>query len=99
MTSSPLDAMAVRAEVSDDALTVDLADGRSVTVPVSWYPRLSHATSEERAVWHLVGGGSGIHWPALDEDVSVASLLEGRGSAESQRSLQRWLAARGVGSR
>lgn len=87
---------AVRADVTDDALSVDLSDGRSFSVPIGWYPRLANGTAEERAGWQLVGGGSGLHWAALDEDVSVASLLAGRRSAESQRSLQRWLAGRGV---
>jgi hypothetical protein len=77
--------------VSDEALTVDLADGRTLSVPLVWYPRLLHGTPAERNQWELIGDGEGIHWPELDEDLSVEGLLLGRPSAESQRSFQRWL--------
>jgi len=77
-------------EVSDHDLTVSLSDGRDVTVPLSWYPRLSHATGEHRRVWELVGGGHGIHWPELDEDISVQNLLLGQPSGEGARSFVRW---------
>ena len=80
--------------MADDLLTVWLLDGRSVSVPVSWYPRLASGSAAERANWQLVGGGHGIHWPDLDEDIAVADLLAGRPSAESQRSLQLWLSTR-----
>jgi hypothetical protein len=80
--------------VTEDALVVDLADGRTASVPLAWYPRLLHATSEERNKWRLVGQGEGIHWPDLDEDVSVESILLGRPSRESQASFKRWLDAR-----
>jgi len=80
--------------VTVDALTVDLNDGRSLSVPLGWYPRLMHGTPEERSHWELIGQGSGIHWPDLDEDISLEGLLSGRPSGESQRSLQRWLEAR-----
>ncbi len=86
---------AVRVEVTDDTLSVDLSDGRSISVPLAWYPRLLHATPEERRRWRFVGGGEGIHWDDLDEDISVEGLLAGRPSAESQTSFKRWLAARG----
>jgi hypothetical protein len=69
-------------------------DGRTVTVPLSWYPRLAHGTSAERGKWRLTGQGYGIHWPDLDEDIAVEDLLNGRPSAESQSSLQRWLKTR-----
>ncbi|MCP4309575.1 MAG: DUF2442 domain-containing protein [bacterium] len=85
---------ALSAAVSDEALSVDLSDGRTVAVPLSWYPRLAHATSAERTNWRLVADGEGIHWPDLDEDISVSALLAGKGSAESQKSLQRWLKSR-----
>ena len=85
---------AVDVEVTDDSLSVELADGRNISVPLGWYPRLAQATPLERGDWQLTGGGSGIHWPAVDEDVSIAGLLAGRPSAESQASLQRWLAGR-----
>lgn len=80
--------------VTDEALEVDLADGRTLRVPVGWYPRLEHACPEERSSWRLIAGGRGIHWEDLDEDVSVEALLEGRASGESQASLRRWLGMR-----
>jgi Protein of unknown function (DUF2442) len=97
MSSSAVDSVAALAtgvEVSDDTLTVDLADGRTIAAPLGWYPRLAHGTAEERASWRLIAGGRGIHWPALDEDISVANLLAGQPSAESQHSFQKWLAGR-----
>jgi hypothetical protein len=86
--------MATRAHVSADTLTVELSDGRAISVPVAWYPRLSHATFEERNHWRLIGGGRGIHWPDLDEDISVKNLFAGKPSGESQTSLKRWLEQR-----
>ncbi|MCB9158716.1 MAG: DUF2442 domain-containing protein [Caldilineaceae bacterium] len=77
--------------VSSDALTVDLSDGRSLSVPLGWYPRLWHGTEIERNDWRLIGRGLGIHWPQLDEDVSLEGLLLGKASNESQNSLKRWL--------
>jgi hypothetical protein len=85
---------ATRIEASDVALTVEMVDGRSVSVPMLWYPRLVAATPAERENWRLIGRGEGIHWPDLDEDISVAGLLAGRRSGESQRSLRRWLELR-----
>lgn len=73
---------------SDTALTVDLADGRRLSVPLSWYPRLAQETGAERTDWQLTGRGQGIHWPALDEDILVADLLEARRSTESGPSLE-----------
>jgi hypothetical protein len=80
--------------VTEEALEVDLSDGRSVSAPLAWYPRLMHGTREERAHWRLIGRGEGIHWPDLDEDVSVESILSGQPSAESAGSLQQWLESR-----
>ena len=88
------EAFAQSVNVSDDALIADLADGRTITVPLAWFPRLAHGTPTERANWRLIAGGEGIHWPDLDEDISVASLLAGRGSGETQASLRRWLQRR-----
>ena len=85
-------------EVTEDTLTADLSDGRTISVPLTWYPRLVHATIDERRNWRLVGGGAGIHWPDLDEDLSVEGLLAGRPSGESQRSFKRWLEAKSAGS-
>jgi hypothetical protein len=80
--------------VSEDTLCVDLSDGRSISVPLAWYPRLSHASSAERKRWRLIGRGVGIHWEELDEDISVEGLLAGRASGESQASFSKWLAKR-----
>ena len=80
--------------LTDDALTVELNDGRTISVPLAWYPRLLHATSDERNNLRLIGNGEGIHWPELDEDVSVQNLLMGQPSGESSASFQRWLEAR-----
>ncbi len=81
-------------ETSDVLLSAHLVDGRVISVPLSWYPRLLHGTPEERAQYELSGGGYGIHWPALDEDISIENLLEGRRSQESEHSFQKWLKAR-----
>lgn len=89
-------ARARHVEVTEDTLAVDLADGRTISVPLGWYPRLAHATTKERRAWRLIGQGQGIHWPDLDEDVSVLNLLAGRISGESQQSFQRWLEGRGA---
>ena len=97
MSSSPAEsrvARALSASITEDALTIDLVDGRSISAPLDWYPRLAHSSAEERNNWRLVGSGEGIHWPELDEDVSVESLLAGRASSESQTSFQRWLQSR-----
>lgn len=80
--------------VTDDTLTVDLSDGRSLSVPLDWFPRLVHATQAERKSLRLIGRGRGIHWNLLDEDISIDGLLAGKPSAESQASFQKWLAAR-----
>ncbi len=80
--------------ISENTLSVDLSDGRSVSVPVAWYPRLSHASMAERKRWRLVGRGAGIHWEDLDEDISVKNLLTGKPSGESQASLGKWLVKR-----
>jgi len=81
-------------EVTEDSLNVDLNDGRTVSVPLPWFPRLYHATPSERENWRLIGEGQGIHWRDIDEDISVASLILGKGSGESQDSLKRWLDSR-----
>jgi len=83
--------------VTEDTLRVELSDGRTISVPLAWYPRLVHATQEERDAWELIGERQGIRWEALDEDLSVEGLLAGPPSGESQRSLKRWLAARRTG--
>ena len=87
-------AEAQHVEVTEDALVVELVDGRALTVPLAWYPRLAHGRPAERENWRLIGRGEGIHWPDLDEDISIEGLLAGRRSGESHASLARWLAAR-----
>ena len=86
--------LATKVETDDNTLIVMLDDGRTVSVPLAWYPRLLHASPRERGNWRLIGGGDGIHWPELDEDISVESLIAGRASGESQKSLQQWLNSR-----
>lgn len=88
------EASAQKVNVSDDSLTVDLVDGRTIIVPLVWYPRLWYGTPEERERLEIIGEGTLIHWPDLDEDLSVSGLLAGRRSGESQQSLKRWLKER-----
>lgn len=85
---------ALAVAVRDDKLIVDLADGRSLTVPLSWYPRLLHGTEAERNHWQLLGDGYAIEWPDLDEHIGVEGLMAGRRSGESEASLSKWLAGR-----
>jgi hypothetical protein len=100
MSTSGIDlreALAQTLTVTEDSVIVDLADGRTITVPLAWYPRLKHGNASERAHWSLTGKGTGVHWPDLDEDISVEGLLAGRRSSETQESLARWLMARKPG--
>lgn len=77
-TSEPRAGERVRdVHINEDVLSVDLFDGRTISVPLAWFPRLLHASPEERAKWRIAGGGYGIHWPDLDEDLSTAGLLGG----------------------
>lgn len=87
---------AEQVHVSRDTLSVELSDGRTISAPLAWYPRLLHARPRERNNWRLIGRGRGIHWEDLDEDISVEGLLAGRASGESQASFKKWLAARSV---
>jgi Protein of unknown function (DUF2442) len=99
MSSSAVESQTTNAthvQVGDDALAVQLADGRTISVPIAWFPRLAHGSLEERNHWRLIGGGQGIHWPKLDEDISVENLLAGKRSGESQASFKTWLDARSV---
>jgi hypothetical protein len=88
------EARAQQVVVTADSLVVDLMDGRSISAPLVWYPRLLNGTRAERNNWRLIGEGEGIHWPDLDEDLSVGSLIVGRPSAENPQSLKRWLETR-----
>ncbi len=80
--------------ITDDTISVDLEDGRTVSVPIGWYPRLAHGTSTERINFQIAGGGYGIHWPDLDEDIGIEGLLFGKKSTESPASFERWLKQR-----
>jgi hypothetical protein len=97
MTSSTLateTAAAKNVKVSQDQLVVELRDERTVSVPLKWYPRLAEGRPTERRNWQFIGPGTGIHWPELDEDISIEGLLLGRASGESAASLRRWRATR-----
>jgi hypothetical protein len=80
--------------ITDDTLSVELSDGRTISAPLAWFPRLLHATKEERGRWRLIGRGQGIHWEEIDEDISVENLIAGKSSGESQASFKKWLAKR-----
>jgi Protein of unknown function (DUF2442) len=94
MSTLTAEAKARHVAVTDDTLAVDLSDGRTISVPLAWYPRLLHGTPAERSNWRFIGDRAGIHWPELDEDISIANLLTGKASGESQSSFKRWLAQR-----
>lgn len=94
MSTSTADVRAQRIVITDDSLTADLSDGRSISVPLAWYPRLLHGTPEERNNWRLIGNAEGVHWPDLDEDISVENLLLGKPSGESEESFKKWLKKR-----
>jgi hypothetical protein len=83
--------------VTEDTLSVDLEDGRTISVPIGWYPRLAHAAAEERLNFRISGAGYGIHWPDLDEDIGVEGLLSGKRATESPASFERWLQTRKQG--
>jgi hypothetical protein len=87
-------AAAQHVSVTEDSIIIDLVDGRTISAPLLWYPRLLHSEPEERNNWRLIGRGEGIHWSDIDEDISVESVLLGKPSGESQRSLMRWLKKR-----
>ena len=97
MSSSVLDLRTAKAQdvtVTEDLLIVALIDGRTISVPIAWYPRLLHGTSAERQNHRLIGQGLGVHWPQLDEDISVEGVLAGRPSYESRDSFEKWLDSR-----
>ena len=85
---------AVDVKVDQDTLAVELSDGRAISVPLAWFPRLVHATERERDNWRMIGKGEGIRWPDLDEDISIEGLLAGEPSGESQASFKKWLQSR-----
>ena len=94
MSSLTTDVRANNVVITGDSLTVELNDGRSISAPLAWFPRLLHGTPEERNNWRLVGNAEGVHWPDLDEDISIENLLLGKPSGESQVSFDEWLKRR-----
>ena len=94
----PTTPSAENVQVSVDTLCVELSDGRAISAPLAWFPRLFHASVRERGNWRLIGRGHGIHWEDLDEDISVEGLLAGRASGESRASFKKWLKARSARS-
>lgn len=94
VANDQLSPIAQNVTVTDDTLSVDLGDGRTISVPLAWFPRLVHATLEEKNNWRLIGNGQGIHWDDLDEDIGIDGLLEGHPSGESQNSFKKWLEKR-----
>lgn len=97
MNSLAIEIQEARAQsltITEDALQVDLADGRTIIAPLLWYPRLWHGTPEERNHFEIIGNGAYIHWPDLDEDLSVSGILAGRRSGERAESLKQWLEGR-----
>jgi len=86
-----VDPIVVEVTITDKKLLIELEDGRSIAIPLEWYPRLLHGTVEERQNYQLLGDGYAIEWPELDEHIGIEGLLAGRRSSESQSSLERWL--------
>jgi hypothetical protein len=86
--------IAINVVVTEDDLTIDLSDGRRMSVPLAWYPRLQYGTADERQNYQLLGDGYAIEWPDLDEHIGIEGLLAGRQSGESQQSFSKWLASR-----
>ena len=98
MPSAPLTLIRINSvTVTDDTLSVDLEDGRTIAIPIGWYPRLAYGTPAEQANFQISGAGYGIHWPDLDEDIGVEGILLGKKSSESQASFDRWLQRRRTG--
>lgn len=89
-----IEPVAIEVAVTDNKLIIELVDGRTLAIPLEWYPRLLHGTSVERQNWQLLGEGYVIEWPDLDEHIGIEGLLAGRRSSESQRSLEQWLDTR-----
>ncbi len=94
MSSLTADVKATSVVITDDSLTVALSDGRTISAPLAWYPRLMHGSAKERKNWRLIGDAEGIHWPDLDEDISIQNLLSGKRSGESEASFEQWLKSR-----
>ena len=85
---------AVDVSVTDELLTVELSDGRKISVPTAWYPRLAHGTPKERRQWKLSYSGEGLHWEGLDEDISIKGLIAGLPSNENPAMIKKWMETR-----
>ena len=94
LVDEPRVTAAEHVRITRGALCVELADGRTISAPLAWFPRLLHGAVKERNNWRFIGRGEGIHWPDLDEDISIEGLVLGRPSGESQSSFNRWLGQR-----
>ncbi len=92
-----IEPVAVEVMVTGEKIIIDLADGRSLAIPLAWYPRLLYGTPQERENWQLLGEGYAIEWPDLDEHIGIEGLLAGRRSSEGKKSIERWLATRNTG--
>ena len=92
-----IDPIVIEVTITEKKLLLELEDGRSIAIPLEWYPRLLHGTVAERQNYQLLGDGYAIEWPELDEHIGIEGLLAGRRSSESKKSLERWLAGRGIG--
>jgi len=97
-TSSVILTRVTNVQVTEDTLSVDLEDGRSIAVPIGWFPRLAYSSPVERSNFVISSAGYGIHWPDLDEDIGVEGLILGKKSSESRASFERWLARRAPGA-
>jgi hypothetical protein len=86
--------LAIQVAISNHKLIIELADGRSITVPLAWYPRLQSGSEAERQNWRLLGGGYAIEWPDLDEHIGIAGVLAGKRSGESRKSFEAWSSSR-----
>ncbi len=93
-TQIPVTVRIINVDVTDDTLSVDLDDGRTIAIPIGWYPRLAYGTPAERDNLQISSAGYGIHWPDLDEDIGVEGLLLGKQSSESRTSFEGWLERR-----
>jgi hypothetical protein len=94
LSATPTLIKIIHVTITDDTLSIDLEDGRSIEVPIGWYPRLAYGTPVERANFQISSAGYGIHWPDLDEDLGVEGILLGKKSSESPSSFKRWLQQR-----
>jgi len=94
MPTAEVEPIAINVQITKEQLMVELEDGRTISIPLAWYPRLQHASPAERKRWQLLGDGYAIEWTDVDEHIGIEALLAGRRSGESEKSLARWLTTR-----